>query len=118
VEAPVQQRRPAAEAGRSLPGAFSVFLSSVTCCWHTPEWLLALVRQLFGGEIDLDPAPDELAQQRVRARHYYTHEQDGLSPASPYFGYVFMNPPFGVVGARSVQGLFLQRALREHARNK
>lgn len=96
----------------------SVFLSSETCFWHTPDWLLALVRDLFGGTIDLDAASDNVAQQRVQARRYFTAEQDGLRPTCRYHGYVFINPPFGVKGGRSVQGLFLERALREHANNR
>ncbi|KAG2452376.1 hypothetical protein HYH02_002622 [Chlamydomonas schloesseri] len=81
----------------------------------TPAPILAAVRKLFGGPIDLDPASDERANEVVKALKYYTAEQDGLAEDSPWAGKVFINPPYGVIDKEPVQGLFLQRALREVA---
>jgi phage N-6-adenine-methyltransferase len=61
------------------------------CEWYTPVEHIALARQVLG-EIDLDPASCEFAQGRVRARRYYTIEDDGL--AQPWEGRIWCNPPY------------------------
>jgi len=43
------------------------------------------------GEIDLDPASDDVAQQWIQAMNYYTPSQDGLS--HPWLGRVWLHPP-------------------------
>jgi hypothetical protein len=45
------------------------------------------------GYIDLDPASCEEANKNVRAKTYYTIEEDGFS--KPWSGRVWMNPPYG-----------------------
>ena len=62
------------------------------CEWYTPTWFCQAVRRVFGGTIDLDPASCELANTVVKARHYFTIEDDGLSKAWP--GRIFLNPPY------------------------
>ena len=57
---------------------------------YTPKWIVELVRSLMG-TIDLDPASSEKANEIVKARHYYTEEEDGL--LQPWYGNVFCNPP-------------------------
>lgn len=94
-----------------------VFLSSNTHFWHTPNWLLIAVRELFGGNIDLDPCSDIVAQQRVQAVRYYTETQDGLRKGNKWFGNIFINPAFGVRLGKSLQGLFLERAIEEYNNN-
>ena len=37
------------------------FLTSKSEEWYTPLWLLCLVRGVFGGTIDFDPASSEAA---------------------------------------------------------
>ena len=59
--------------------------------WHTPDDLLALVRAALGG-IDLDPASNAVAQQRVGAARYFTKDDDGL--AQQWEGRVYLNPPY------------------------
>jgi hypothetical protein len=51
-----------------------------------------LVREVYGGEIDLDPASCDIAQQVVKANVYFTKEQDGLR--QPWHGNLFLNPPY------------------------
>jgi uncharacterized small protein (DUF1192 family) len=57
---------------------------------YTPPEIIDLVRVVMG-EIDLDPASDEIAQKRVQARNYYTPALDGLS--NPWFSRVWLHPP-------------------------
>lgn len=57
---------------------------------YTPPEIIDLVRVVMG-EIDLDPASDEIAQQWVQARNYYTPARDGLS--HPWLGRVWLHPP-------------------------
>ena len=59
--------------------------------WCTPESVLSLVRKFFGGQIDLDPCSNEHAT--VRARTEYRLPTDGL--VEPWFGKIFVNPPYG-----------------------
>jgi ParB family chromosome partitioning protein len=59
--------------------------------WYTPAVYLEAVRDVLG-RIELDPASSEIAQQTVRARTYYTLEDDGLS--KDWQGRVYMNPPY------------------------
>ncbi len=60
--------------------------------WYTPDQILDPVRALFG-VIDLDPCSHADAQQQVRAAHYYTQADDGLT--QPWHGNVYVNPPYG-----------------------
>lgn len=56
--------------------------------WYTPPDVFAALRLRF----DLDPCSPG-AGHWVPADHAYTKADDGLK--SPWFGVVFMNPPFG-----------------------
>lgn len=57
---------------------------------YTPPEIIDLVRVVMG-EIDLDPASDDIAQRWVQARNYYTPALDGLS--HPWFGRVWLHLP-------------------------
>ena len=59
--------------------------------WYTPSEYIEAAREVLG-EIDLDPASCDVAQQTVTARVYYTREQDEL--AKDWRGRVWMNPPY------------------------
>lgn len=58
--------------------------------WWTPLPLLALVHSVLG-HIDTDPASCALANQRVKAKNFFTESDDGLS--KEWKGRVFCNPP-------------------------
>ena len=58
---------------------------------YTPAEYVEKVREVLG-EIDLDPATCELAQQTVRATRYFTLVDDGLK--QEWHGNVFLNPPY------------------------
>lgn len=68
-------------------------LSSMTNEWYTPMHIIALARQVMG-EIDLDPATtQQVNEERIQARHYFTIEDDALQ--HDWFGRVWLNPPYG-----------------------
>jgi DNA N-6-adenine-methyltransferase (Dam) len=59
---------------------------------YTPEDYASLVAEVFGGGISLDPASCARANYTVRATHYYDMGANGL--IQPWFGDVFLNPPY------------------------
>jgi hypothetical protein len=59
--------------------------------YYTPDDILECVRQVLQ-VIDLDPASHVNAQEKVQAAHFFTKSQGGLT--LPWFGRVFLNPPF------------------------
>jgi hypothetical protein len=61
--------------------------------WYTPSWLIEAVRRVMG-DIDLDPASCARANEIVKAKAFYTKEQDGLS--KPWYGRVWLNPPYSM----------------------
>jgi hypothetical protein len=75
--------------------------------WLTPLGILDAARAVLGG-IDLDPASDAHANARVRARRFYSREEDGLR--RPWFGRVWMNHPF----SRSGNKLWPQKLVSEY----
>jgi phage N-6-adenine-methyltransferase len=77
--------------------------------WFTPVKHLDLVRQVFGGEIDLDPASSAKAQKQVQAKLFYTKKDNGLK--KEWHGNVFLNPPY----AQPDIGQFVDKLLEEIA---
>lgn len=65
--------------------------TSETAEHYTPPAIVKRVIRLLG-EIDLDPCSN-LGIPNVPARVHYTKIEDGLAP--PWFGRVYMNPPYG-----------------------
>lgn len=59
--------------------------------WYTPAELIESARKVMG-EIELDPASSEMANQVVKAKTIYTIDDDGLS--QEWFGKVWLNPPY------------------------
>ena len=83
--------------------------------WYTPEQYIEAVRSLLG-EIDLDPASCERANQIVRAKTIFTCADDGLDQS--WYGRVFCNPPYDVVGGESNAGRWAQKMIQQyHAGN-
>lgn len=58
--------------------------------YHSPASIVQAAHDVLGG-VDLDPCAD--AKRSVRARRNLTAEQDGL--IWPWFGTVYLNPPYG-----------------------
>ncbi len=95
----------------------NVFLTTRSVYYYTPAWILQGVRTVFQGGIDLDPSSDECGNINVQAATFYTSADDGLDKARQWYGNIFVNPPFGVRKQQSMQGLFLERSIREYRYN-
>ena len=72
--------------------------SSAHQAWTTPPELLEKLYPIVGGMFDLDPCSQTTDRRKasVRARVYFTGQtadDDGLTV--PWFGTVFVNPPYG-----------------------
>lgn len=59
--------------------------------WYTPEKYIMAARSVMG-DIDLDPASNEIANKVVQAQKIFTIEDNGLSKR--WYGRVYLNPPF------------------------
>lgn len=59
---------------------------------YTPLKYIESVKKVFGGEIDLDPFSCELANSRIKAKDFFSKEDDAFS--KHWFGRVFANPPY------------------------
>lgn len=60
--------------------------------WYTPKYIISKVKEVFDGEIDLDPCSTLKANQRVMAKNYFTKECNCLT--KDWHGRIFMNPPY------------------------
>lgn len=72
--------------------AFAGLHSAGSPDWYSPMYLIEAARWVMGG-IDLDPASDARANQRVQATRFYGLVEDGLSPSNTWAGRLFINPP-------------------------
>lgn len=92
-------------------------LSSESNEWYTPPEYVDAVRELFGGNIDLDPASCAEANEWIQAGTIYTKDDDGLE--QPWFGRAFNNPPNGLTDDnRSQQGAFAERMVDQYRNNE
>jgi hypothetical protein len=85
-----------------------VHYSSETPEHYTPSDILDAVIACMGA-IDLDPCSNSIGAPQVPAILHYTKSQDGL--LQPWFGRVFMNPPYGDEIAKWVDKLCSEEAL-------
>lgn len=77
--------------------------------WCTPADVIALARELMG-DIDLDPASNDLAQRVVQASSYHTRISDGL--IHNWRGRVWLNPPYSYPQVER----FTQKLIQEYER--
>lgn len=80
--------------------------------WYTPAHIIEAARYVMGGIIDLDPASCEIANRTVRARHFYTVSDDGLS--KPWYQNIWLNHPFG----RKTNGPWIEKLISEYESNR
>lgn len=60
--------------------------------WYTPARYVDAAREVMSG-IDLDPASCTEANQIVKAKMYYSEQENGL--LYPWQGRIWLNPPYG-----------------------
>ena len=84
--------------------------SSESFEWYTPKRYVESVREVFG-EIDLDPATSDIANQTVQANQIFTVKEDGL--LQNWSGRVFLSPPYGFRENESNQKLWSAKLIDE-----
>jgi len=82
-----------------------LIVSSNSNEWYTPPEYIEAARRVLG-EIDLDPASCEEANKIIRAKKFFTAQDDGLQHNWP--GKVWLNPPYGGLTAKFVNKLVEQ----------
>lgn len=60
--------------------------------WYTPAEYIEAARRVLPGGIDLDPASCQEANRVVKARQFFSKDDDGLSRT--WHGSVWLNPPY------------------------
>jgi hypothetical protein len=95
-----------AAMGQMVTGS-QLVLQSLSNEYYTPRQYVEAARTVLGS-IDLDPATSETANRTVRARRFFTAQQDGLT--KEWRGRVFLNPPYG-----GQAGAFVSKLCREYA---
>lgn len=70
--------------------------------WYTPFKYVEAARHVLG-EIDIDPASCEEANKIIKAKNYYTAQDDGLQ--NDWSGRVWLNPPYGGFTSKFVKKL-------------
>ncbi len=80
--------------------------------WYTPARYIEAARAVMGS-IDLDPASCKEANMVVRAEKFYTKHENGLE--QPWYGRVWLNPPFGKTEERTSNiYLFTRKCVDEY----
>ncbi|GFR51685.1 hypothetical protein Agub_g14128 [Astrephomene gubernaculifera] len=117
---PLTHRLVEAVLGKELPASYRQatrdwqdYVSPDSDYYVTPPHILAAVRRVFAGAIDLDPCSDPRANEAVQAARFFSAEEDGLAEENKWSGKVFINPPSGILDGQPAQARFLDRALRE-----
>lgn len=79
--------------------------------WYTPEPFIVAAKEVMG-EIDLDPASSEIANQVVGAKQIYTVDDNGLE--HEWEGRVWLNPPY----AGELIPLFSLKIARDYSNDR
>lgn len=79
--------------------------------WYTPAKYIEAAREVMG-RIDLDPASSSEANLTVKATKYYDKTTNGLM--QPWYGCVWLNPPFNKIDGRSTIAKWSKKLLREY----
>lgn len=73
--------------------------------WYTRPEIIDLAREVLG-EIDVDPASNNIAQQWINSKTFYTEETNGLD--KPWPGKVWCNPPYSTALLKRFTKKFLE----------
>lgn len=92
----------------------NILHSSKSTEYYTPSKYVEAARRTLGGKIDLDPASCLLANQTVKAKKFFTKEENGLNRV--WRGTVWLNPPYGKIGRKSTQGVWAEKLISEYDR--
>lgn len=84
--------------------------SSRTDRWFTPAQIILMIKQVLG-EIDLDPASEELANKPIGAKRIITEKEDGLETEWPPGCTVYLNPPGSKRNNKSMSALFWEKLM-------
>lgn len=99
------------------PAGVSPLFAGASVEWYTPRSYIEAAHTVMGG-IDLDPASNQQAQERIGATVWYgldhpdPDSRDGL--AGEWYGRVWLNPPYGAQGARAVAATWAEQLIREY----
>lgn len=88
----------------------NIQLSSRSDLWYSPLEVLVMVRSVLG-TIDLDPASDANANDRVAAVRYFDEHDDGLLQDWGNNLSIYLNPPGGKVLNQSKAILFWKKLM-------
>lgn len=91
----------------------SVLHSSRSDRWGTPRQIADMARKVLG-RVDLDPASEPYFNRTVQASRFFSEEDEGLQKDWQARS-VFLNPPGGKKGNRSLSGLFWEKLMQERA---
>src|SRR6266700_2089374 len=89
-------------------GIAGCLITSNSTEWYTPRKYVDAAREVMGS-IDCDPASNDLANEIVQAKTYYTKETDGYNKR--WHGNVWLNPPYGFDGKQPNQSRWSQRLM-------
>lgn len=76
--------------------------------WYTPQSIIDAAREVME-TLDLDPASNAKANEKIKARRFYSSENDGLK--KKWNGRVWMNPPY----ASDLIELFIDKFIEHYA---
>lgn len=88
------------------PTTAELIVSSNGNEWYTPPAYVEAARDVLGA-IDLDPASCKRANKTVKAKEFFTVQDNGLE--QPWAGNVWLNPPYG-----GLAGKFVEKAVKEY----
>jgi phage N-6-adenine-methyltransferase len=74
--------------------------------FYTPKEYIHAVRKVMGS-IDCDPASSDIANKAIKAKTYYTIDDDGLK--QQWHGNVYLNPPY----ARNILPRFVDKLISD-----
>lgn len=89
----------------------NIQLSSRSDEWYTPRYIIELIHQVIPN-IDLDPSTSVQANKDIKAKRILTKEDNALVvPWANMPVSIYLNPPGGKIGNKSMTALFWQRLM-------